>query len=85
MYSYADSSYIVTEIYGNGEMEGPFSECSSIIPSGTHGSGCRSGILLTFDEFGESVIGAVDEDGRLTGDNIVQQRDSSDNLHSGSL
>lgn len=73
VYSYSDGSCIVAE-YRNGEMEGPFSEYStdgSMISSGTHKSGCRSGVLVTFDEFGGSVIGVVDVNGQLTGENVA--------------
>ena len=73
LYTHPDGSYMVAE-YHSGEMEGSFSEYSpdgSTISIGTHSSGCRSGVLMTFDEFGGAVIGLVDEDGQLTGDGIV--------------
>ena len=72
-YTHADCSYMIAE-YQNGEMEGPFTEYApddSVVTKGLHKDGHRSGVLQTFDEFGGSVIGAVDNEGRLTGDNIA--------------
>ena len=72
-YTHADGSYMIAE-YENGEMEGPFTEHApdgSVVTMGQHKHGRRSGVLQTFDEFGGSLIGTVDSEGRLTGDNIV--------------
>lgn len=73
LYTHADGSYMIAE-YQNGEMEGPFTEHApdgSVVTRGLHKGGRRSGVLQTFDEFGGSVIGTVDSEGRLTGDNIA--------------
>ena len=73
LYTYSEGSYMVAE-YCNGEMEGPFSEYSldgSVVSTGMHKNGSRTGIFQTFDEFGGSVIGVVSENGQLTGDSIA--------------
>jgi histone-lysine N-methyltransferase SETD7 len=73
LYTHADGGYMTAE-YLNGEMEGPFTEHApdgSVVTRGTHKGGCRSGVLQTFDEFGGSVIGTVDSEGQLTGDDIA--------------
>ena len=73
LYTHADGSYMIAE-YQNGDMEGPFTEHApdgSVVTRGRHEGGCRRGVLQTFDEFGGSVIGTVDSEGRLTGDDIA--------------
>ena len=73
LYTHADGGYMIAE-YRNGEMEGPFTEYApdgGVLMRGLHKDGCRNGVLQTFDEFGGSVIGTVDSEGRLTGDDIA--------------
>ena len=58
----------------NGDLNGKFVEYApsgDIMTRGTHQGGVRTGKLETYDEFGGSIIGIVDSEGLLTGNNIA--------------
>ena len=73
LYTYADGSYMMAD-FRDGEMEGRFREYfanGSIAGAGANRNGRRTGVLYTFDEYGGSVVGLVDKNGCLTGDEIA--------------
>ena len=73
LYTHADGSCMVAD-YCNGEMEGPFKEYlsnGSVSVAGAHSKGRRSGILWIFDEYGGTLVGLLDKNGQLTGNDIA--------------
>lgn len=73
VYTYPNGSKMVAK-YSEGELNGPFIEYNSngdITAKGQHTNNQRSGFVQAFDDYGGLVMGNVDEDGLLSGENIA--------------
>lgn len=73
VYTYDDGG-TMKAWYRNGELDGEFTEFDSdgqITAKGHHKKNKRSGHLWLFDDFGGTLVGVVDDDGAMTGNDIT--------------
>ena len=73
LYTYPDGSFL-KGTYVNGDLNGFCEEYDAEHRptfEGNYQNGVRCGFIKTYDEFGGSVVGTVDDSGALTGDDCI--------------
>ena len=66
--------FVATPTYVNGDLNGFCEEYDAehrLTFEGNYRNGIRCGFIKTYDEFGGSVVGTVDDTGALTGDDCI--------------